>query len=213
MNSPLSDTGPSGLYATDHGQLPIETRRALCKLITGPFLDADHPSWPALLRDEAIVKERLSDLFLDLIIDRDRKVAFSRQADTGELDTPVLLRAQSVTFLESVLLLYLRQAMVQADGQDQRAVVSAVELIEHLSLYAAPEGADPVAAANRVEAAIEKMKVLGVLRLLRGGEKRYELSPVLRLLFTADDVQSLTNIYRTLASSTDATENEDLDDE
>jgi len=35
---------------------------------------------PVLVRDEALIRRRLSDLFLDLVIDRDLQVAFTRQA-------------------------------------------------------------------------------------------------------------------------------------
>lgn len=198
FGDPIKSTG---LYSGDMSQLAVETRRALCKLLTGPFMDADHPSWTALLRDEDLVRTRLSDVFLDLVIDRERKVAFSRQADTGELDAPVLLRSHALSFLESVLLLHLRQALVEAEGQDQRAVVAAADVAEQLSLYALPEGGDAVQASRRIDAAIEKMRDVGVLRSLKGGEKRYEVSPVLRLLFTADDVQSLGKLYRAAGSS------------
>lgn len=189
------------LYAGDSGELSFETRKALCKLLSGPFLDSDHPSWFALLRDEQVVRGRLSELFLELVIDRERKVAFSRQAATGELEAPVLLRSQALSFLESVLLLHLRHALVEAEGQDQRAVVAAVEIAEQLSLYAGGVGSDSVTVTKRVDAAIEKMRVAGMLRLLRGGEKRYEVSPVLRLLFTIEDVEALGQIYRMAAAS------------
>jgi hypothetical protein len=191
----------ASLYAGDHSQLALETRRAICKLLTGPFVDSDHPSWSALLRDEDIVRARLSDVFLELVVDRERKVAFSRQADTGELDTPILLRSHALSFIESVLLLHLRLALVEAEGHDQRAVVAASELAEHLSLYAAPEGGDAVQAARRIDTAIDKMREAGVLRNLKGAEKRYEVSPVLRLLFTADDVQSLGRLYRAVGNN------------
>jgi Domain of unknown function (DUF4194) len=206
MNSEIMDsqTGPvrsSGLYAGDQSQLALDTRRTLCKLLCGPFLDADHPCWPALLRDEDVVRSRLSDVFLELVIDRERKVAFSRQADTGEIDAPVLLRTQALTFIDSVLLLHLRHALVEAEGQDQRAVVATTDLAEQLSLYAAPDGGDPVLANTRIEASIKKMREAGVLRLLPGPEKRYEVSPVLRLLFTADDVEALGSLYRAAANA------------
>lgn len=201
MDVNANSTRSSGLYAGDHGKLAVETRRALCKLLSGPFLDADHPSWPALLRDEDAVRSRLSDVFLELVIDRERKVAFSRQADTGEIETPVLLRSQALSFIDSVLLLHLRHVLVEAEGQDQRAVVATADISEQLSLYASPEGGDSVLATKRIDAAIDKMREAGVLRVLKGPEKRYEVSPVLRLLFTADDVEALGKLYRTVANT------------
>lgn len=213
-DQPTSDpTRDVALYAGDTGALALETRRALCRLLTGPFVDADHPSWSALLRDEPAVRARLSEVFLELVIDRERRVAFARQADTGELDTPVLLRSHGLSFLESVLLLHLRHALVEAEGQDQRAVVAAPELAEQLVLYAAAEGADQVMAAKRIDAAIDKMREAGILRSLKGSDKRYEVSPVLRLLFTADDVQSLGQLYRqAVGTDQDIAPAEDIDE-
>lgn len=204
MDDPLNATAANAsvrgaLFGTDVGQLSLDTRLVLCKLLTGPCIDPDSALWPALLRDEPFIRSRLSDVFLDLILDRERKVAFTRQADTGELDTPILLRSSPLTYIDSVLLLHLRQVLVDADMHDQRAVVEEAELVEQLEVYAAPPGADQVAATKRITAAIEKMKKNSILQGIRGAEKRYEVSPTLRLLFSADDVQALGAVYRALA--------------
>jgi len=42
------------------------------------------------------------------------------------------------------------------------------------------------------------MKDNHVLERLRGSEDRYEVSPTLKLLFSAEDVQALTQVYREL---------------
>src|SRR5882724_3534461 len=104
---------PAGLFAGDSGELPLDTRRVLVQLLAGPSLDGRRHSklWPALARDEAVIRRRLSELFLDLVIDQDLQVAFTRQADVGDLETPILLRRAQLTFLDSVCLLYLRQLL------------------------------------------------------------------------------------------------------
>lgn len=183
------------LFVGDAGTLAVDARRALCKLLSGPFLDDSHAAWPALLRDEGAVRTRLSDVFLELVIDRERKVAFARQADTGELEAPVLMRSQPLTFMESVLLVHLRHALVEAEGLDQRAVVSASDLTEALSMYVEQDVADPIGAAKKVDSAIEKLRTAGILRILRGGERRFEVSPVLRLIFSVEDVEALGKLY------------------
>jgi hypothetical protein len=117
MSSPEnSEAVPGNLYPGDAGELPLETRRALVQLLAGPSLEARrHPKlWPALVRDEAVIRQRLADLFLDLVMDVDQKVAFTRQADVGEVDSPILLRRSQLTFLDSILLLYLRQCLTQS---------------------------------------------------------------------------------------------------
>ena len=67
----LADNGlneSTALYLDDHGTLPLETRRVLVQLLTGPSLDGRrHPKlWPVLLRDEQALRIQLSELFLDL---------------------------------------------------------------------------------------------------------------------------------------------------
>jgi hypothetical protein len=187
------------LFAGDHGTMPFDARLALCKLLSGPFIDGDSPHWPAVLRDEALLRSRLADVFLDLILDRDRRVAFTRQADTGELTAPVLLRSAPLTFIESVLLLHLREALIDAETRNERAVVDEADLLDHLELFA-NAGGDRVGAHKRIGAGIDKMRKNNILQSIRGTDNRYEISPALRLLFTANDVEALGKAYQQLAA-------------
>jgi Domain of unknown function (DUF4194) len=100
----------AGLFAGDTGELPLDTRRVLAQLLAGPSLDGRRHSklWPALIRDETLIRARLCELFLDLVIDPDLQVAFTRRADVGDLDAPVLLRVAHLTLVDSVLLLVSR---------------------------------------------------------------------------------------------------------
>ena len=81
-----SQASANTLFMGDSGELALDTRRALVQLLAGPSLDGRrHPKlWPILVRDEAVIRRRLAELFLELVIDRDVQVAFTRQADTGE---------------------------------------------------------------------------------------------------------------------------------
>lgn len=208
--SPALAQAVAPLYAGDVGTLPMDTRQALCKLLSGPYLEADSPHWPALLRDEATIRARLADLFLELVIDRERKVAFCRQADTGDLDTPILQRTSTLSFLDSVMVLNLRQRLVDADGLDQRAVVEHDALLEDMEVFAS--AGDAVATRKRIGASIEKLKKANLLQPIRGAEGRYEIAPVLRLLFTAEDVQALSARYRALAAGESVADTEEEDE-
>ncbi|WHZ18774.1 MAG: hypothetical protein OJF55_000923 [Rhodanobacteraceae bacterium] len=202
------DTAPesangSGLFPGDTGSLPLDARRVLCQLLAGPSLDAERHGllWPVLLREETAIRARLAELFLELVLDRDLRVAFVRQADTGEMETPILLRSSPLTFIDSVLLLNLRQRLAEASAQGQRAVVDADELHAQLAVYEPPQGTDRAGFTKKLNAAIEKMKKNNVLQSIRGSEGRYEVAPTLKLLFSAEEVQALGAVYRELASS------------
>ncbi len=186
------------LYQDDCGELPLDTRRALVQLLTGPAVDVHHHSklWSILIRDEAIIRRRLAELFLELVIDRDTQVAFTRQADTGELEVPTLLRRAQLTFIDSVLLLHLRQRLTQASAQGERAVLSTPEMIEYLTLYQHSSNTDQAGFIKRIYASIEKIKKHNILRKIRGSEERFEISPTLKLLFSAEEIQALTALYQ-----------------
>ena len=191
----------TALFAGDTGELPVETRRVLAQLLMGPSVDGRRHSklWTALLRDEAVVRRRLSELFLELVIAPEVEVAFVRQADVGDLEAPTLLRSAPLTFLDSVLLLYLRQCLTQAEARGERAVLGSEEMLEHLKMYERALNTDRAGFARRCQSSIEKIKKHSILQKIRASEDRYEISPTLKLLFSAEAVGELTRLYQRMA--------------
>jgi hypothetical protein len=185
------------LFLGDVGELPIETRRALVHLLAGPSLDSRrHPKlWPILLRDELILRKRLAELFLDLVIDLDIEVAFTRQAETGDLEVPLLLRRAQLRFIDSVLLLFLRQRLTQAETNGDRAVIAIDEITEQLLPYERSASTDRAGFLKRIRASIEKMKSHSILQKIRSSEDRFEISPTLKLLFSVQEIQCLSELY------------------
>ncbi|PXW94944.1 uncharacterized protein DUF4194 [Sphaerotilus hippei] len=200
-SAPSSDAAAA--FAGDMGQLALETRRALVQLLLGPSVDGHRQSklWLVLLRDEAILRSRLHDLFLDLVVDREQKVAFTRQVVADNIDAPVLLRRAALTFLESALVLFLRQRLTHADAQGERAVVSKTEVVEHLRVFERDKNVDHARFERQMENALEKAKKLSLLHKLRGGDERFEISPTLKLLFPAEEIQALAHSYTAIAQA------------
>lgn len=216
MNSPEPAEAIEPLYPGDTGELPAETRRALVQLLAGPSIDGRRHGklWPALIRDEALVRARLSELFLDLVVDQDLQVAFTRQADTGELDAPTLLRRTQLTFLDSSLLLFLRQRLTSAEARGERAVIAGAEITTHLTLYEPALNTDKAGFARRATAALKKMTQQKILLKLRGSDDRYEISPALKLLFSPETIGALGALYGRIAAgeqivASDASEDEE----
>lgn len=188
-------------FAGDQGQLRIETRRVLVQLLLGPSVDARRQSrlWPVLLRDQAILRSRLHEMFLELVVDAEQQVAFTRQVVAEDIDAPILLRKANLTFLESALILFLRHRLTQADTAGERAVVSLDEMLEHLSVFERTSNADRARFEKQKANAVEKAKKLSLVRSLPGAEKRFEVAPTLKLLFPAEAIQELTRTYQALA--------------
>lgn len=194
------------LYPGDHGSLPEPARRVLVQLLSGPFVDATRQpnQWAALRQHRRTIQSRLADLFLELVYDAEGGVAFLRQADTGELDAPILLRRAPLTFLESALLLFLRRRLAEADVRGERAVVDREEMAEQLRLFSRMESTDVAGFEKRINAAIQKVKGNSLLSAVRGSEGRFEISPTLKLLFSAEEVRVLAERYRGLLAEAEA---------
>jgi len=209
--SVVSNQSHDVLFIGDQGTLPLETRRVLIQLLLGPALDARRQTklWPILLRDESTIRSRLHELFLELVIDRDLEVAFTRQVVSDELDIPILLRRTQLTFLDSLLLLFLRQRLTQSDAQAERAVLAHQEMVDHLTIFQRLGNVDHARFGKQIANAIEKAKRLSLLQKIRDSDDRYEVSPTLKLLFPAEEIQALARIYGELARSSP---NANLDD-
>lgn len=190
-------------FLGDTGSLPIDTRRVLVQLLLGPSVDARRQTklWPVLLRDEAVIRSRMHELFLEVVIDHEQQVAFTRQVTSEELEVPILLRKASLTFLETALLLFLRQRLTQADAQGDRAVVSLAEMQEHLGVFERDNNPDHAKFGRQVVNAVDKAKKLSLLQRIRSSDERYEVSPTLKLLFSAEEIQQLTRTYGQLAQA------------
>lgn len=201
MTSSSSSGKGEPAFRGDEGELPIETRRVLVQLLLGPALDAvrQNKLWPILLRDESVIRSRLHELFLELVIDHDQRVAFTRQVVDPEVEMPVLLRRASLTFIQSALVLFLREQLTAADARGERAVLSRDEMVEHLGAYERDDNTDQAKFTRQALSAIERCKELNLLRRLRSGEERYEVSPTLKLLFPAEEIQALMRAYANLA--------------
>src|SRR5262249_44080115 len=157
-------------FVGDTGELPMDTRRVLVQLLLGPFVDARRRSKLWLLRDETVIRSRLHELFLELIIDREQEVAFTRQVVSEELDVPVLLRKALLMFIDSALLLFLRQRLTQADAQGERAVISRHEMRDHLLVFEREHNADRARFERQMNNAIDKAKELSLLQSIRGSD-------------------------------------------
>jgi hypothetical protein len=204
---------PPTVIPGDKGQLPVDTRRVVVQLLRGPSIDIRRHAklWPILLRDEAVVASRLHDIFLDLVIDREQGVAFTRQIDFEQLDIPILLRRAPLTFIESVLVLFLRLRLTQADAQGDRAVVSVTEMMEHMSVFERQPNPDHAKFERQCMSAVEKVKTHSLLHKLKGADERHEVSPTLKLLFSAEDIQALTKVYvSTIASTSEDAADDEL---
>ena len=175
----------------DHGELSPATRRVLLQLIRGPYLQASAKEglWSALVRDEGIVRQRLADLYLDLVLNHDTGIAFVRNLAVA--DAPRVVRNQPLTLLDTVLVIFLRRRLLAENSTPLRVFVGRDEIEDQLRSYRRADLTDKKGFDDRIGASINKMKKNSVL-LPTEDDDRWEVSPVLGLVFTADEAAIVT---------------------
>lgn len=202
------DNGPrtEELWPGDAGQMSHGSRRAFLQLVRGPFLSsASHPAlWRALENDERAIRSHLADLFLDLVVDRDAGIAFARNVSVPDVDTPKAARSFPLTLIDTIMLLSLRLELVSHGGE--RIIVGKTETFERLRVYRPATQLDIVGFDKRLATSWTKLINNGVLMQVDSDE-RCEISPILKLIFGADEVKAIGREYgRLLIEATDGHE-------
>jgi hypothetical protein len=201
---PADGAEDKALFEGDTSTLAYDVRRAYALLLRGPSIDERHSRlWPVLIDHELRLRQLLHAAFLDLVIDREQKVAFARPVHAPDLDVPQLLREVRLTFVDSALVLFLRMALTLAEAEGRRATVSRSEMGDHLRAYEASDNVDQARFGRQVEAAIEKAKKYNFLRLIRNSGDRFEVSPALKLVFSHEQVSELLRTYRRIREQAD----------
>lgn len=194
------DAPATALWPGDAGSMRAPSRRALVQLVRGPYLSADRHGnlWGALLNDEEQIRSRLADVYLDLVVDAESQVAFVRNVDSLIADAPRVVRSATLTFMDTAMLLHLRQQLLSAGGAE-RVIVGQDEVIDQLGVYKDGDNADPAGYAKRINASWTKLVKYGVLAPT-STDGRFEVSPMLRLVFGAEQIAAVQSEYSRLAA-------------
>lgn len=185
-----------GLWDGDTGTLTLTSRRALVQLLKGPLITHDkHPElWNAILSDSTALRSRLADLFLDLVVDEDSGIAFTRMTTVPEdLKIPQVLRTETLSHADTVVLLYLRSELALAPP-GERVIVDVAEIHSAAAPYASAFSRDESGFRKKITAAVNRMKKFSLLNNTET-EDRLVISPVLRSLFDAETVATVKAEY------------------
>jgi len=102
-----------------------------------------------------------------------------------------VVRAHRLTVLDTALVLFLRRRLLAGQTSSARTFVGRDEIEDQLRSYQRLTTSDRKGFADRITASINKMTKNSVL-LSAGAEDRWEISPVLALVFGADEVAAVT---------------------
>lgn len=187
-------------------RLPAAARRALATLLTHRFItrSRNRSAWDALLAYEAEIRERLADLFLILVVDRDYEVAFKRQ-DPAE-DAPRLLRRERPLHRDaSLLLIHLRKEHTYTDATDEPVVITRAQVAEFLRPFREDGDGDEARFERRVDAAIHAVDELKLLTPDPDADYLFTVSPAVVPLISADELMRFEQYFIQAAEAADAT--------
>lgn len=178
---------PGTLWESDQGVLSLEGRRVLLQLIRGPFLDENrHPDlWKTLVANRATIVQRCNDLLLDLVVDVDKGIAFVRNAPAQDESIPKATRSINLGLIDTLLLLVLRRELLLS--LEARAIIDKNETLDSLTQYRPLARLDEAAFAKKLSQSWTKMRTHNIVMPLDESETRFEVSPVLSIVFGADE--------------------------
>lgn len=201
MTAIEEEADDQGYWPQDRGGLEFDARRTLLQLIRGPMITAENNSelWRALLNHRQSIEVRLADMFLELVIDHDAGIAFVRNAVSEQTELPKAVRSQPLTLIDTVMVLNLRKELLI--GYPERVFIGREELFEQLSHYRPVVKLDEAAYRKRLDTSWSRLSKAGLLQDT-DTEDRYEISPVLKLIFGADEVRAINAEFDLLLKET-----------
>ena len=197
-DEPLDATSVS-LFEGDEGTLEHGVRHALVTLLKQRFVSArTHPrDWRTLVENEQVLRSRLNDLFLDLQMDREREVAWKRQAvsETGSR-FPTLLHDVAWSREETLVLVHLRDRLRSGlAGGEERVFVDVDDVLAYVASFRPPHATDESGDEKRARNAILSVAKAGLL-IATGSEERYEISEAVEPLLPLELLRELLDALR-----------------
>lgn len=206
----------AALYPGDTGVLPMKVRQALVKLLKGPYIDGgrDEKLWTTLLDNQLILRSRLSEVFLTLQLDHERKVAVLRPVDPeaigGSTRSSILRQQRALSRVETIVLLRLRLLLDRHVTAQTDPTITREEIAELVAHYQPAGQQDALRDSDVVNRAITKLLARQLL-LTTGLDEVYTISNALPLALPFENIGDIpAQIDALIAASTDQSGTEPL---
>lgn len=188
---------PTELFAGDRGTLDAEVRRVLVRLLQRRFLSADkYPAqWRTLLENQQLIESRLHDLFVRLVVDHDRGIAYKQQVRSAELDVPILLRDDPYNRAETLVLVHLRTVFQQERvAGEASARVDIEELEQTVLTYFDPDDTNMARGQQEIRSAVTRLAKEGLMEEETAG--RYRITPLVEVVMSTEKLSELSRWLR-----------------
>lgn len=185
------------LFAGDTGTLEPDVREVLVRLLRQRYLSAEaQPAhWRTLLAHQPVIESRLHDLYVRLVVDHDRGLAFKRQVRDADVPVPVLLRDEPYSRVETVLLVHLRALYQRERGAGEAAARVDLEELEQTALsFADPTSSNLAVRQREIRSAVARLVRERILE--EESQGRYRVLPIVDVVLSVDRLTELTRWLR-----------------
>lgn len=198
------DEGLGNVFSEeDPGTLSYDLRDLLVYLLRGPYLQASDNIrlWNLLCANKDIVLSQLANIYLTLFIDEKEGIAFIKNLPIE--NAPSLLSSFNYKLLDSVLIVELRERLMVSETTGEKAMISKDEISSLLAFYSPFSSHDQIKFNRSVDAVIERsLRRHFLIPLPNKGD--FEISRILKVMFTASDVIALSKAYEELIKTKSA---------
>jgi hypothetical protein len=208
----------AALFPGDTGVLSMKVRQALVKLLKGPYVDGgrDEKLWTVLLDHQVILRSRLSELFLTLQLDHERKIAVLRPVDPdaigGSARSSILRQQRALSRVETIVLLRMRLLLDRHVTAQTDPTVTREEIADLVTHYQPAGQQDALRDSDVVNRAITKLLARQLL-LPTGLDDVYTISNALPLALPFENIGDIpAQIEALVAASADPAGTEALID-
>ncbi|GAB3666067.1 hypothetical protein GCM10027591_15120 [Zhihengliuella somnathii] len=221
MSDPIADTpAPSAAHNTsaqatgtargaalfdgDTGRFELPLRQALVRLLRGPYVDgtADARLWQRILDRRAQIQGFVSELFLRLVIDEDRKIALLEPVELEHPHTTAIVPRRALKREETLLALRLRLLLESHAGTGTDAVVTRAGARDILAEHRQPGTVDDKRLEELTDSSIARLLALKLL-LPTQLDHEYKVSGALALALPFSSIEEIP-AYLAAIERTDA---------
>ena len=169
------------------------------------YQEGEASLWNALLNLQARVRDYVTVLGLELVLDESEGYAFLRarleSEGEGVAKLPRLVVRRPLTFPVSLLLALLRKKLAEFDasGGDTRLVLTRDQLVELVRVFL-PDSSNEAKLIDQIETHLNKIVELGFLRKLKTGAGQPTAFEVRRIIKAFVDAQWLNDFDTRLSA-------------
>ncbi|MDT0156321.1 DUF4194 domain-containing protein [Microbacterium sp. ARD32] len=183
---------PDELFPGDRGTLDAEIRRVLVHVLQRRFLSAEgnRAEWRLLLEHQHIIESRMHDLYLRLVVDLGRGLAYKQQIRSDEFEVPILLKDAPYNRTETLVLVHLRTVFQRESAAGEAAPRIDIEDVEQTVLsYLTDADGSTARQQKTIRAALDRLDREGVIDEETTG--RYRISPLVEVVLSAEKLAEL----------------------